>query len=123
MPTPFDSALAAYFDAYAAQDAAGCAAAFTDGATLYIEGRCAAGRDAIAALHDEWFGAGETDKTWQVDDFKSDGFNGFCLIRFAASLPDGSRLHGATLAAMEHVEGAWLIRQASLTTHPEDTAE
>jgi ketosteroid isomerase-like protein len=119
MATPFDRSLSRYFEAYKVHDADGCAGAFaSDAEFLHPWGTALIGRRAIRDAHIEWFEEGETDKRWTVGYWMSDGYKGNALIRFSAALPDGSRLQGATLAAMENIDGEWLIRVASLTLEP-----
>lgn len=129
MASPFDKLMASYFDAYARHDAEGCAAAFTEDAALYSPwGPPALGHPAIAEAHRDWFEEGEENKTWSVAYARSDGFNGVCLVRFAADVPgpDGKkdRLQGISLNAMEsRPDGQWRIRICSLNTLPSDTGE
>ena len=86
-----------YLAAYRAQDADGCARAFTvDGALLSPFGPPARGREAIATTHSEWFTLPEEDKRLEVVEFHDNGESGHCLLRWSARVPNKDDPSGFT---------------------------
>ena len=77
-----------YLAAYRAEDAQGCAAAFTPDGQLYSTyGPTAAGREAIAATHLEWFAEKEKDKRLDLEELQQYGDQGHCLLSWSANVP------------------------------------
>lgn len=107
--------------AYAAQDAKGVAATFTEDARLHSPfGPPAIGRSAIAATHVVWFRDRERDKVMQVVEAETSGAIGSALVGFAATV-DGAggqpeRIDGMSLNTLRRdPRGAWHIRICCLT--------
>lgn len=87
----------AYLAAYRAQDADGCARAFTtDGALFSPFGPPARGRAAIAETHSEWFTLQEEDKSLEVSEFCENGESGHCLLSWSARVPNKDEPGGFT---------------------------
>jgi uncharacterized protein (TIGR02246 family) len=102
-----------YAQAYRTGDAAGCAALFTEGATLYSPYSGAArGRDAIEALHRVWTEHESDSKTLTVLDAGSSGDLGWCLAAYSGGevTDNGTSLN--ILARLP--DGRWLILMCSL---------
>lgn len=113
--TEITDLVARYFAAYAAKDAAGCAAAFTSDAVLLSRrGAPAKGADAIAALHSACFEDPEENKTYRLETPQIDGALACALLQFAAD-DEGARMYGATLVTFQHTGHAWKFHHMSLT--------
>ena len=79
----------AYLAAYRAQDADGCARAFTMDSALFSPfGPPARGRAAIAKAHSEWFTFQEEDKRLEVSEFCENGKSGHCLLSWSGRVPN-----------------------------------
>jgi len=118
-------ALAArYLDAYAREDAAGCAAEFTAGARLdHPFGPPGVGRAEIAGLHAEWFAEDERDKRMWAIEVERSGQTCHVLFGWSALTgpPDADpqrRSAGVSLAILrDEGEGAgdgWRIHRMAL---------
>ena len=105
--------LARYVAAYRAGDADGCAAVYTEDATLVSPfGPPAVGRAAIAAVHRDWTAEETAGKTLDIVEFGTDGDHAWCFARFAEDHATGE---GVSLNVLvRQPDGGWLIRACSL---------
>jgi ketosteroid isomerase-like protein len=100
-----------YGDAYRSQDAAGCAAVFTeDGAVYSPYSPPAIGREAVQALHVVWTQLGGEDKRLTVIDAGCSGHLAWCLTAYSDAHDSGTSLN----VFERQADGAWLIRMCSL---------
>lgn len=101
-------------------DAAGCAELFTEDACLLSPfGPEAHGRNAIAATHEAWFEAGETNKCLELLEAGVSGNLGYCTVAYAGDYP---RLGGSTATERgksvnvlkRQADGEWKIHVSCL---------
>ncbi len=99
---------------YAQQDAAACAALFTEGASLYSPyAPPTHGRAALEALHRIWT-AEPSAKRFEILDFGGGGDLAWVLAQYSEGTVTGG---GTTLAVFERgPEKGWLVRVCSLNT-------
>lgn len=115
----------AYFDAYSANDADGCAANFTVDARIHTSfAPPIRGRTAIRDAHSRWFEEGEENKTWALNYARTEGGAGASLISFSANVPARgggfSKSTGHSLCALERDnDEQWMVKILSMTL--EDT--
>ena len=115
-----------YRKAYGDHDAAGCADAYTrDGQIFSPYGPPVTGTAAIAAVHENWFEEGETDKKMTILEAHTDGDIGFCSVSYSAKIQTGSgeyaRVFGASLNTfLRQPDGSWKIRHTSLNELEDD---
>lgn len=102
-----------YLDAYRRGDACGCAAVFSTNALLTSPyGPPAQGRDAIAAIHEDWTSDGGENKQLEMIEFGGSGGLAWCLAKFSENAETGT---GVSLSVLERQsDGQWLIRMCSL---------
>ena len=101
----------AYAAAYRANDAAGCAAVFTDDGEVFSPyAPPARGRAAIEALHVEWVSEGGDGKDLQVIEAGGSGDLAWCLTAYSDLQETGTSLNVFQLQP----DGRWLIRICSL---------
>lgn len=116
-----------YLAAYAAQDADGCAALYTEEAVVLSSfGPPAIGRAEIAAAHRTWFEEGETNKTMTVLRAGIAGDLGHCLVAFSADMPGETgpeRFHGASLNILTRSAGGWRLSQTGLLATDDDLTD
>ena len=117
----FQAVIDRYLLAYDRHDAAACAAVYAvDGQILSPFGPPVIGTAAIRAVHEEWFDEGETGKTMTIAEARAEGGTGFCLVAYAADVPDGAggttESRGLSLNTMTRRDGGdWVIRHTSIT--------
>ena len=131
--TTFQAVIDRYLAAYAAHDAAGCAAVYAPDAEVHSPfGQAAIGTAVIAAIHRDWFEDGETNKTMRVIRAGIDGNLGYCLVHFEADVPgDGGgqgggmdRFRGSSLNVMQRgADGIWTITLTSLNERQEQDTD
>lgn len=119
-------ALAArYLEAYEREDAAGCAEAFTLTARLdHPFGAPALGRDAIAAIHGEWFADEERGKRMWAIEVEPLGEACLALLGWSAETgPPGEepprRTTGVSLAILREDGREWRIHRMALVPGPD----
>ncbi len=108
-----------YLANYQAEDAAGCAACYTqDGQILSPYGPPIIGRAAIAAAHGEWFLENEENKKMDVQFLRTERSIGFCLAVYEADVPGQDRgiekQRGTSLITLERSNEGWKIWHTSL---------
>lgn len=111
--------MTAYVAAFNAQNAAECAAIYTEDATIFSPfGPPIRGRAAIVAEHKNWLALGEENKRIDVLDCAASGDLGYCLITYAADItgPDGTQVteKGTNLCAMVRRAERWQIQHSSM---------
>lgn len=108
--------VARYLAAYAAQDAAGCAALYDEvGVILSPWAPPVHGPARIARTHETWFADGETNKTMEIADLVVSGDIAVCLLHFAADMPGGDRVEGTSLNSLKRqADGGWKFLHTSL---------
>lgn len=102
----------AYLAAYRKGDADGCAAAFSPDALLTSPyAPSVRGRDAIAAVHEDWTSQGGESKQLEMVDYGGAGDLAWCLAKFSEGNETGT---GLSLNVMVRLDGRWYIRMCSL---------
>lgn len=102
-----------YVAAYRTGDAMGCAAVFLPDAVMMSPyGPTASGREAIAAQHAEWVGAGSEGKRLDIVAHGGAGDLAWALATFSEGEATGEGVSLNVFA--RQADGRWLIRLCSL---------